>query len=264
MVSLEGETAELVDLYAVRGDTLNVHASLTPRALVLPGERLSPRQEGLDLRRLRVSLEGEPPIPVLRDAAGRRLLPMHLGGAGPAFMPPLARLLTLFGPGPFRPVFPLRPTEKDLSGILRQDRLWCGPLLVQRRRWTVPVSAFPRISPQARGRVLELDGWRRAAELPPKIFVHEPRRHGPAGRRTKPQFIDFDSPQFCELFLQCMRDAANALRLEEAVPVPERYPEDSTATRWGVEVLIEGSLFPNTTLNLVSREVERTASLSIP
>src|SRR5205823_13337520 len=69
-----GEEAELLDIYCVQGDTLNVHAVQTPKVLVLGGEQISIGKERcLNLAGIYVAID-EDGCPYLCGPGGQRYL----------------------------------------------------------------------------------------------------------------------------------------------------------------------------------------------
>ena len=234
----EGEEAELLDLVSSRGDTLNTHAVQTRRVLALPGEPLSlPPERRVDPGELRVRWAG--PLPELRDAAGRRVLPIHLGAAALAYMPPLITFLALFGPGELRPQTPPRESRRQ-GDVEILDRVVLGRLVLARRRWIVPAARLRRIFDAPPWRALaELDRWRRAQGIPAVAFCIERVRFGPRIEVFKPQYLDLRSPSFCELLEGIVRDGGEALVLEEMLPSPEAFPRDLDGERWAVELQVD-------------------------
>lgn len=227
---------ELLDLVSGQGDTLNVHAVQTRRVLTLPGEpmALEPGRE-IDASTLRVRLDG--PLPVLVDGEGRPLLPVHLGAAALAYMPPLIVFLALFGPGELRPI-PVPQRVRPVGDIRIHERVVLGRVVLARRRWIVPVASaaacFELPPPQA---FAALDRWRCARGLPERVFaIERVVFQGVAGEVFKPQYLDFTSPSFCSLFEAILRTSGETLVLEEVLPAADAFPRGADGERWAVEL----------------------------
>lgn len=235
----EAGRAELLDLAWVQGDTLNVRGAQTRSVLALPGApRVAPPAVPVRLRDLRVRLDGGEPR--LVDVAGRWFLPVHLGGAAPDFMPPLARLLSLLGPGPLHPVLP-RPGSRQEDGRTVRDRLVCGSTVLLRKRWTLP--SAPLAAEVADAGEAEsfsrIHRWRTMQGLPERLFLRERVLHGTRGIFPKPQYLDLTSPSFVEIFRSILRVDPGPLVFEEALPSPEAFLRDGAGTRWATELLLD-------------------------
>lgn len=232
------EEIDVLDLVSSRGDTLNVHAVQTRRVLVLPGEPSPvPPERRVDPSELRVRCAGN--APELVDATGRRLLPVHLGAATLAYMPPLITFLALFGPGEVRPLEP--PRSRRRSGDVEiLDRVVLGRLVLARRRWIVPADMLRKavqLPPsQAFAAITRL---RQDHGIPPAVFVIERVRFGTEVEVFKPQYLDLRSPSFCELLELIVRESDKPLVLEEMLPTPEAFPRDTAGVGWAVELQMD-------------------------
>ncbi len=237
----DGEPVELVDLFCPAGHTLNVHAAQTHRVVEIPGESSGlPAERLIHLRELRVRLSGRDGLPVLTDAAGRRLLPVHLGGLVFRFMPSLLKFLTLFGPGEFRFRAPGKK-PRPAGDLVRQERHWVDDVVFRRRTWHCEAEglrAAVRGASEARA-FHTIDRWRRARGIPERVYQVEPLAVGVARPQTKPQYVDFTSPLFVELFRSLLELDVPKLSLAEALPVPESFPAAQDGRRWGVELQLD-------------------------
>jgi hypothetical protein len=233
-----GVTSELLDLALSSGETLNIHAVQTPSVLELLDESLDvPAPRKLTVSELFVRLDGPDQPPRLVDSAGRFYAPVHLGVADETFMPFIVRLLSLFGPGDLR-LRPL-PRRAALRGEVRSwPRVVIGQVVAERRRWTFPVSGLPEeILRAPRGSAFAaLNEWRIAQEIPERVFVKE-RVHG---EMEKPQYIDFTSPLFVQIFLSIIgKDPGRRVSMEEMLPTPDAAPVDGDGLRWVVELQLD-------------------------
>jgi hypothetical protein len=232
------EEIDLLDLVSSRGDTLNVHSVQTRRVLVLPGEPSPvPPDRRVDPSELRVRWAGT--TPELIDATGRRLLPIHLGAAALAYMPPLITFLAMFGPGEVRPLEP--PRSRRRSGDVEiLDRVVLGRLVLARRRWIVPADVLRKALklPPARS-FAAITRLRREHGIPPAVFIIERVRFGSEVEVFKPQYLDLRSPSFCELLEMILGESDKPLLLEEMLPVPEDFPRDTAGAGWAVELQVD-------------------------
>jgi Lantibiotic dehydratase, N terminus len=238
-----GEPMDLLDLLSGLGDTLNVHALQTHRVMSLPGEPLGvePDRE-VDANELRVRID-RTGLPRLVDGAGRRLLPVHLGGAALAYNPPWITFLALFGPGELRPIPVPRIVEpRGETKVL--GRVVLGRVVLGRQRWVVPTADIAaEVAAAAPSRAFAaIDRWRRSWDLPERVFAIE-RVHFKAFKAKaevyKPQYLDFTSPSFCELFAALLRTNGSSLTLEEVLPAAAAFPRDEAGESWAVELQAE-------------------------
>ena len=232
-------SAELLDLVYSFGETLNLHAAQTPSVLEMLDESLdAPASRKLTIRELFVRFGGADEIPRVVDASGRIYAPVHLGVADQTFMPFIVRLLSLFGPGELRlPPLPRAPVTRGQITIW--PRVILGQVVALRRRWTFPVSALPAEVLRAPAReeaFAALNRWRMAEAIPERVFVTERVR----GALTKPQYIDFTSPLFVQIFLTIVgKDPSVGVDLEEMLPTPDAAPADAEGRRWVVELQLD-------------------------
>lgn len=235
-----GETAELFDIFCPQGDTLNLRAPSTPRILQLSGEvHELDRERQLHPGRLRVDLAGE--APVLRTSEGTRLMPAHLGGVNLWFMPPLAKFLVTFGAGDLGPIPWPRRKHRGKEEVDVLERLELGCLVLARRRWIFdPRPLLEELDglDDASAHVA-VDRWRRLRGLPSKTFLIEPVGDGYGNGIHKPQYLDFESPLFVQLFRSTLQHDLEQMELEEVLPGPRDLPVDSEGRSWVVEIQLE-------------------------
>ncbi len=251
-----GGEADLLDLLSTQGDTLNVHVPQTRKILDLPGEGAAlPADRRVRLADLSVRLgSGEagsgPLLPELCDRTGRRLLPVHLGGAALAFMPHLTLFLAAFGPGELRPLpLPRQAWPRGPAEVLHRTVL--DRVVLGRKRWLVPPAATAGLAAELRNltparALAAIDRWRRAHGLPEQLFVIERVSHPAVERIFKPQYLDLAAPPFCELFrvligkaVRRAPDGPTDLAFEEALPAPADLPRDTAGEPWAIEVQVE-------------------------
>jgi hypothetical protein len=239
---VDGEPADLLDLMWSRGDTLNVHAVQTARVLALPGETLDRNAaEPVALRDLRVSVDIATELPRLADAAGRRLLPVHLGGTNAGMMPFLVQFLAQWGPGEVRPPSSPVPAHPAGSGQVL-ERLTAGCLVLARRRWVVSLGEDLRRQAAAaddEAAFVAVNRWRLEQDLPERLFWIEKTHHELVGEVYKPQYLDFTSPLFVEVFRSALRLNGDPLTFEEMLPAAGDLPPGPQGERWAVELHLD-------------------------
>jgi hypothetical protein len=238
----QGERLELLDLFRIQGDTLNVHSVQTPRVLETPGETSGlPPSRTLGLRDLRVRLDEATGIPRIVDSEGRHCLPVHLGGSGHAFMPTVIKFLAVFGPGDFKAVFPAR-LGKEIGTLTLWERLVIGNVVLGRRKWAIPPADLPgEISKEASDEAVfeAMNRWRLEAGIPGQVFLTEKIQHKVLGTMFKPQYLDFTSPLFVPVFRAALAEKPLRLAIEEMLPSPEMFPRDAQDTAWAVELQLD-------------------------
>ena len=240
-VGLWGRSVEIIDLLCPEGHTLNVHAPQTRRTLVLPGESvdLEPERQ-LRLRDLWIQLD-QPPFPVLADARGQALAPLHLGGVVVRYMPSLFKFLTFFGTTELGYRIPTAKSYESHDDLRVMDRHTLGDVVYRRKAWTVDrAKAFPKFE-ALRGvdLMLAVDDWRHERGIPDQIFMQEPVEGGLKNPHRKPQFIDFTSPSLVELFRMILQNDFPTFLLAEALPATHQHPRASDGRRRAFEIQVD-------------------------
>jgi hypothetical protein len=210
----------------------------TPSVLEFLDESLDvPAPRKLTLGELFIRFGGPEGLPRMVDGAGRLFAPVHLGVADQTFMPFIVRLLSLFGPGELRAIpLPRRPTRRGPMTIW--PRLVVDQVIVERRRWTFPTGFLPEESQRGakQAAFAALNWWRLAEGIPERAFVIEQVRDG----LYKPQYIDFTSPHFVQIFLSTIgKDPGAIVTIEEMLPTPDVAPADAEGRRWVVEIQLD-------------------------
>ncbi len=237
--ALNGEQVELIDMSCPGGRTIDVHVPQTLRVLKMPGEHSSlPAERVLRLRDLRVHLHGADRFPVLADPTGQRLLPIQLGSSAAQRRPTMLKFLAAFGPGELQPRLPVKPPRRE-HGVEMVERHLLGSAVYTRKKW---LAEMKRLLPQIDTRnevkaFASINSWRLAKGIPDRVFALE----SVAGYRHKPQYIDFSSPSFVQVFRSILKADARVLALEEALPAPEQLSLDGSP--WTVEVQLESFCF---------------------
>jgi hypothetical protein len=238
-----GEELELLDLLSTQGDTLNVHAAQTRHVLETPGEETCGPERRLRLTDLRIRPHEKTGLPTLADTSGRGYLPVYLGGSSQEFLSVPLKFLALFGPGETRPLLP-PPRERREGGATIRERLSLSNIILSRKRWIIDPAALPEnLDGLNRAAAFAaIDCWRRDLEIPDRAFVIERISQSPV-EVLKPQYIDFTSPLFVEIFRSILQAAPGAIKIEEMLPAIEAMPRDAKGARWGVEILLDSLAF---------------------
>ena len=245
-VEWQGEKLDLLDLLSTQGDTLNVHALQTRHVLEMPGEETGGTERRLRLADLRIRLHEKTGMPTLVDRSGRNYLPVFLGGASQEFLPVPLKILSLFGPAEVRPVVPL-PRERREGGTVVRERLSLHNLVLSRKRWMIPRAALPaKVGGSTEAATFAaINHWRRELGIPDRIFIIERVSRSPV-EVFKPQYIDFTSPLFVDIFCSILQAAPDLIKIEEMLPLADAMPRDEQGARWGVEIVLDSLAFRET------------------
>jgi hypothetical protein len=148
------------------------------------------------------------------------------------------RFLLMFGADETRGVFPAAWTRTD-GDVTISERLTCGTAVLRRKTWRVPVAELRQrlahqIDDSSAHRLV--DAWRRRSGLPDQCFFREQASCG----KNKPQYLRFDSPSLCRLFVRGLHGTdAEVMSFSEALPAPSSYPEHPEGEPRALELLID-------------------------
>ncbi|MGH8922354.1 MAG: hypothetical protein ACRD0H_29135, partial [Actinomycetes bacterium] len=193
---------EAVELRPVHGFNANVHPPLLERSFV-PADRPfrdAPSGEVLDPAALRVRVG--PGTLHAEDAGGRRVHPAYFGFLVPFLLPARDAALYMLGRGPLVRMDLGADVEResDPEAVVHHPRVTAGRVVVTRRAWTMPISAFPvrRPGDDDTEALLAMEVFRRRHGIPARVFVRaEPRADGAwqqfVAMRTKPVPVDLRS-----------------------------------------------------------------------
>jgi hypothetical protein len=112
--------------------------------------------------------------------------------------------------------------------IYFQPRICIGKhLIIQRRRWFVSMDFLPykQNSETESGYFIKINRWIRKNQIPSKVFITIKPNEIKTDERAKtddykPQFIDFESPVFVQLFHKLIKKVEIKLKIEEILPFP--------------------------------------------
>lgn len=262
VVALEGEEADLLEVKHPWIHLVRAHPPQAARVLELRGLHLDlPGERRLGLGDLTVQADLDSETFRLLDPSGRRLLPASLSTISDSGLPNLLRFLLMFGPGETRGVFPFSYSESD-GPVRAHNRLTCGKVVLRRRSWAIQVGSLfdGGGDPGDLQSYVEVDRWRRRLGLPEEGYYYEQAHCG----KTKPQYVRFDSPSLCRLFVSSLRKMSSGeLYIEEALPSPASFPFDASVDRRGLELLIDTLAIRdpggNPSADVAGRKTERTS-----
>jgi hypothetical protein len=234
--------AEIVDLFSpANNNTANLHHPLTRRVIEFPGQPtgLAP-EHVLPLRDLRVRFDGVGKLPWLVDPRGQRLLPSHLGAQGFRFLPSVYKFLALFGTWELRPCFPTKGW-KQIGDVLARQRHWIGDVIYRRRAWVCELGPLKaEIAGQSGAAAFQkISRWRRQRELPDRVFIADPILIREGRSLLKPQYLDFTSCLFVDLFRTLLEKQIERLEVIEALPGPEDGLARTRGGRWATELQLD-------------------------
>lgn len=258
----------LLDLLWVQGDNLGVHDLYTAAVLERPGTVSGTPETGVRLGDLHVRWSGgstPESFPEITDRAGRLLLPVHLGGASFRFLPSVLRFLGLFGPGEIVAMLP--PAEfRERGDLLVRNRLSLGDVVLRRRSWSFrPADLRERLEGLSDAEAFaEIHRWRTERALPRRVFLIERVRHEHLDEVYKPQYLDFLSPLFVELFRSALKTRAERLSLKEALPDLDQMIATPRDDRWAVELQVDALALGGVGRSSVLATVPEVVSTSSP
>ena len=238
VIGLAGEEADLLEVKHPWMNLVRAHPPQAARVLDLRGLHLDlPRERRVRLDDLAVQADLDAETFRLVDRSGRRVLPVSLSAISDAGLPNRLRFLLMFGPGEARGVFPF-PWSEGEGDVVTFHRLRCENVVTRRRSWSLAVARLRADLGSATDRrsYALVDRWRRGLGLPEEGYYHELASCG----KKKPQFVRFDSPSLCRLFVSSLaRMAGESLHFVEPLPSPTDFPLDAGRERRGFELLID-------------------------
>lgn len=238
VISLEGEEADLLEIKYPLLNLARAHPPQASRVLDLRGLHLDlPRERRLSLDDLVVQADLDAEVFRLVDRSGRRVLPVSLSAVSNSGLPNRLRFLLMFGPGEARGVFPF-PWSEGKGDVVTFNRLTCGNVVTRRRSWQIAAAGLRERLEGATDRqsYVLVDRWRRSLGLPEEGYYHELASCG----KQKPQFVRFDSPSLCRLFVSSLGRMEGApLHFVESLPCSADFPLDASMERRGFELLID-------------------------
>jgi hypothetical protein len=239
------------DMIAVFGHNVNLHPQLTRKEVLYPGS-VSSRVDGvLTLRD--IAVESDPATRTItlidrRDGRPIQLTPMNF--LFPAAAPMLYRFLCVFSPLYTYRVGWWNQLHQWAGGRhMFLPRLMLGDLVLERRRWYVPVTEVHELgdgsSSDTLASLLATEQWRKARNLPRECFfqveeqvesaersdtgrnwVEETRRWALSARnaRRKRQYLDFRNPFLTRLLTkQASTVARGEVLFQECLPPTVNY-----------------------------------------
>ena len=239
-LEIDGEPVQLIDIHCVRGDTLNLHTPQTPSVITFPGTRLDITPERRrTLRDLMATIAADE-LPHVRDRSGLRYLPVHLGLCYHDYLPTLVKFLCAFGPGEMGSIFP-PPLQRQVEGIVIQERSAIGNVLLHRKSWRVPTELLRKKleAPCEAEAFATFRRWHEAHGIPERVFAVEKVPHPLLGSRHQPQYLDLGSPLFIRMLRSMLISQDESFEFVEMLPSPDMFPRDADGRAWAVELLVD-------------------------
>jgi hypothetical protein len=236
---------EFVEVSGTFGFNANVHAPMTRRQLLMPGDGGA---AGPPVRLTDLVLTHDAGADRLRLTHGREgveIHPLYLGALAPPLLGPLHQAILPFTQVSWTdlPVAELAHRLADRPGAVgRYPRVRLGRLVLSRRKWIVPAELWPDWPPahaMRAGFLRDLERWRRELGLPEQVFVRPIPAPGSRVRSWKPQFVDFRSVFVLAAVARRMRFDAGHVVVEEALPAPEEYAACWKDGRYASMVIVE-------------------------
>jgi hypothetical protein len=238
-------SGELCDIFWPGGQGVNVHAYQTERVLAMPGQTLSiaPERQVVPST-LKVHLPGPGRPPYLSDEQGNIIAPVHLGALAFRYLPSLAKFLTLFGPGEIRLGTPQRePRAQD--GVEVAQRHTLGSVIYRRKNWKFAVESLrSELTGLSSSKAFAvINRWRDRHGIPERAYLAEPIPGSGQNPHLKPQYLDFGSCLFIEIFRSSLERGQEKLKIFEALPDPDGLMIGEDGRRLAVEIQLDSSGF---------------------
>lgn len=215
----------------------NAHPPLLPYEIRLPGSQNAlPHENQVLVSDLKVIYnETEDALNLIHQPSGRRAYIFDMGFEALESRSPLYRLLAAF-------TFP-GATQNILTDIVNDyfesnsnhsitfyPRICVGKhLVIQRKKWHIPFDFLPvkKHDETEAAYFIRINRWIKENHIPSKVFItiKPPNGNRSGVEKTddyKPQYIDFQSPVFVQLFHKLIKKVKDKLRIEEFLPLPEK------------------------------------------
>ncbi len=237
-IEVEGEEADLLEVKHPWLHLVRAHPPQTTRVLELRGLHLDlPPERRVKLDELVLQADPESETFRLIDRTDRRVLPVSLSTLPNAGLSNKLRFLLMFGVGETRGIFPSARSHTE-HGVTTSHRLTCENVVLRRKCWLIPIEELRQDLANADdiSRHKIVDQWRHRLELPNEGFYRELASCG----KHKPQFVRFDSPFLCRLFVRSLLQKDDAtLSFSEALPAPADYPTGLAGPQQAFELLVD-------------------------
>jgi hypothetical protein len=224
---------------------LNLHGRLTEYEIVCPGETGTlPEEFGLRLDDLYIEHDEAQDRLVLRSVRlGREVIPVYLGYLVPLALPELARTLLLLSPTSMAPlnVWGGVPESEPVDGVTGRPRVRHASVVLSRRSWSAPASVLPLHAPGVSDEDWFL-GWhrfRRAHQLPDRVFVTVSDSGARGATGAKPQYLDFDSTLSLGAFEAMLKSPQARAVFREMLPDEDGLHAVSGRGRHVAELAVE-------------------------
>ncbi len=213
----------------------NIHPPLLQREVQVPGgQQLLPEMQQLRLEDLELRQQSSNhKIKLWHKPSGKEVKLFDFGFEAIENRSPLYRLLDslfsydLVGPNVLVNLLDQKISKKEDADIQHLPRITAGDHLVLRRRaWGIPKSFLPL---KLKGEeeltyFVRIQDWIKTLNIPKRVFIRVSALNTekrPKGDHYKPQYIDFDSIAFIDLFSRLLTKVTDSLLIEEMLPKAE-------------------------------------------
>lgn len=245
-------TGNPVEIPAVFGFNANLHPSLVPQEIAVPGMTPGFRDtEKLDLRGMSVTYDRTADRIVLRHG-GQAVDPFYFGFLSPMLLPPRLRVLTMTSTQN-KLLYVSREIEKlrglNQGQVSRLPRITLGSICLARASTVFPQDSLPDPGLSDGDFFSAVTRWRRQWDLPRHAYwrllqdfptTSERSDNGPRSPKQgmeqalkgqavfdptafKPAFIDFDDPLFVRIFKRALARNQFDVAIDEALPAPDQH-----------------------------------------
>ncbi len=246
--------AELIGGYDMAN--LNLHPSILPYELVLPGEvSFRPETEQIPVDDLYVMDNEEAgELQLWSRRLETRVVPVYLGSLVPTALPEVQRALLTFSGTSMSVLDWWNGVKQHRTGqrLEHRPRIRYQDLVLQRRAWKVNAEDLPQRAPSIGDQEWFLNWmrWLRRHKLPRRIFLSgrdTPYRSGSVNRDPrernaylrKPQYVDFDSYFSLTLLDNALKSTDEKLVMTEMLPDLQQRETRSDEDRYVTELVVE-------------------------
>jgi hypothetical protein len=250
------ETACPIEIAPRLGLNFQVHPPLTEWSLETPWEPSSPSERVLRLSDLTLRLDpGTQELRVGSRRLSRDVDLMHLGFLRDVSLPDPHFLLCALSPrlredtvaerADLYNVLDRLALARNASLVPHRPRLEVGHVVLERARWAIPVSDFPRKSPrQSYSEYFRaISRFRRERQLPLRTFARRVGRDAPGfGLLATRMYIDWENPLALSALTRLLRNDGRSdgyLQLTESLPEPESSWLRLDSDPYAAELVVE-------------------------
>ena len=229
----------------------NLHPPLLPYEIRMPGsQNVLPSEKQISVDELAIAYnETDDELKLIHHPSDKIAYIFDLGFEALESRSPLFQLLATFNyksssQSTLSEIVNDYFNKKKGGEITFQPRICVGnQLVIQRKRWFMKREnlLFKNQSESEADYFNRINRWIKENEIPPKIFITvRPNEfiqsQDEKGDDYKPQYMDFESPVFVQLFHKLIKRAKFKIKFEEILPYPDHKINDE---KLAVEYLIQ-------------------------